>query len=105
MKILWLAGPLALACLAAVTAPPAGAAPPEKGGEADSRRPQDPKRPYPYKDEEVTYDSKQAGIRLAGTLTVPRGDGPFPAALLITGSGPQDRDEALMGHRPFLVLA
>jgi hypothetical protein len=46
-----------------------------------------------------------AGVRLAGTLTKPRGRGPFPAVLLATGSGPQDRDEALLGHRPFLVLA
>ena len=45
------------------------------------------------------------GVRIAGTLTVPEGDGPFPAALLITGSGPQDRDETLLGHKPFLVLA
>src|SRR5260370_39016853 len=42
---------------------------------------------------------------LAGTLTLPRGDGPFPAVLLITGSGAQDRDESLLGHKPFLVLA
>ncbi|MEK7331226.1 MAG: alpha/beta fold hydrolase, partial [Candidatus Eisenbacteria bacterium] len=45
------------------------------------------------------------GIQLAGTLTLPRGAGPFPCALLITGSGPEDRDEAVFGHRPFLVLA
>src|SRR5262249_22610129 len=40
-----------------------------------------------------------------GTLTVPRPGGPFPAVLLITGSGPQDRDEAVAGHKPFLILA
>jgi pimeloyl-ACP methyl ester carboxylesterase len=68
-------------------------------------RPQEPKRPYPYRDEDVTYDNPTANIKLAATLTVPRGKGPFPAALLITGSGPQDRDEAIMGHKPFLVLA
>jgi hypothetical protein len=71
----------------------------------ERRRPQNPKKPYPYREEEVTYDNKAAGIRLAATLTVPPGEGPFPAVVLITGSGPQDRDETLLGHRPFLVLA
>jgi hypothetical protein len=68
-------------------------------------RPQNPLRPYPYRDEEVAYGNKAQGIHLAATLTIPKGSGPFPAVLLITGSGPQDRDESLMGHRPFLVLA
>jgi uncharacterized protein len=68
-------------------------------------RPQEPKHPYPYVDEEVSYANVQAGIRLAATLTMPRGKGPFPAVVLITGSGPQDRDEAIMGHKPFLVLS
>jgi predicted acyl esterase len=54
---------------------------------------------------EVAYDNKLQGDRLAGTLTIPSGKGPFPAVLLITGSGPQDRDESLMGHKPFLVLS
>jgi pimeloyl-ACP methyl ester carboxylesterase len=44
-------------------------------------------------------------VTIAGTLTIPKGDGPFPAVLLIAGSGPQNRDEALFGHKPFLVLA
>jgi hypothetical protein len=68
-------------------------------------RPQEPKKPYPYNEEEITYENKAGGAKLAGTLTLPRGNGPFPAVLLITGSGQQNRDEALMGHRPFLVLA
>jgi RNA polymerase sigma factor (sigma-70 family) len=68
-------------------------------------RPQEPKRPYPYDEEEVGYENKRDGVKLAGTLTLPRGKGPFPAALLITGSGPQDRNESLLGHKPFLVLA
>lgn len=67
-------------------------------------RPQVPAKPYPYREEDVAFESAP-GVRLAGTLTVPPGRGPFPAAVLITGSGPQDRDEALLGHRPFLVLA
>jgi pimeloyl-ACP methyl ester carboxylesterase len=69
------------------------------------RRPQMPKKPYPYDEREVTYENAAGRVKLAGTLTVPRGEGPFPAVLLISGSGPQDRDEALLGHRPFLVLA
>jgi pimeloyl-ACP methyl ester carboxylesterase len=68
-------------------------------------RPQEPKKPYPYRAEDVKYENKPAGITLGGTLTLPLGQGPFPAVLLITGSGQQDRDETLLGHRPFLVLA
>jgi fermentation-respiration switch protein FrsA (DUF1100 family) len=69
------------------------------------RRPQNPVKPYPYREEEVTYANKAAGNTLAATLTVPHGKGPFPAVLLIVGSGPHDRDESLMGHKPFLVLS
>ena len=69
------------------------------------KRPQTPAKPYPYDETEVSYENKQDKIKLAATLTVPRGAGPFPAVVLITGSGQQDRDEAIMGHRPFLVLA
>jgi uncharacterized protein len=68
-------------------------------------RPQTPKKPYPYVEEEVTFPSRAKGVTLAGTFTKPKGDGPFITAILITGSGPQDRDESLMGHKPFLVLA
>jgi hypothetical protein len=53
----------------------------------DLSRPQDPKKPYPYNEEEVGYENKKGGVKLAGTLTWPPGAGPFPAALLITGSG------------------
>jgi pimeloyl-ACP methyl ester carboxylesterase len=67
-------------------------------------RPQEPARPLPYREEQVAYDSA-LGVRLAATLTLPQGAGPFPAVVLITGSGPQDRDEAIAGHRPFYVLA
>jgi pimeloyl-ACP methyl ester carboxylesterase len=69
------------------------------------RRPQTPVKPYPYREEEVTYANKAAGNTLAATLAVPPGQGPFPAVLLISGSGPNDRDESLMGHKPFLVLS
>jgi pimeloyl-ACP methyl ester carboxylesterase len=72
-------------------------------------RPQLPVPPFPYRSEAAVVPVKDgAGERthsLAGTLTIPPGDGPFPAVVLISGSGPQDRDEALLGHQPFLVLA
>lgn len=69
------------------------------------RRPQNPRKPYPYEEEELTFENAKAGTTLAATLTVPRGAGPFPAAILLVGSGPLDRDETDGGHRPFLVLA
>jgi pimeloyl-ACP methyl ester carboxylesterase len=68
-------------------------------------RPQEPSKPYPYRAEDVAYDNKTGGDRLAATLTMPNGKGPFPAVVLITGSGPQDRDETVFNHKPFLVLA
>ncbi len=68
-------------------------------------RPQEPKKPYPYVLEEVTFENKEAGVKLAGTLTLPAKEGKYPAVVLITGSGPQNRDEELFGHKPFLVLA
>ena len=68
-------------------------------------RPQNPVKPYPYKEEVITFLNATAKISLAGTLTLPPGQGPFPAAILLGGSGPNDRDESLAGHRPFLVLA
>ena len=69
-----------------------------------AQRPQDPKPPFPYATTDVTVASVP-GVTLAGTLIMPPGKGPFPAVVFVTGSGPQDRDEALMGHRPFLVIA
>jgi len=69
-------------------------------------RPQDPPPMVSlYRSEMVTYQNAAAGITLGGTITTPNGDGPFPAVLLISGSGPQDRNETAYGHRPFLVLA
>ena len=71
-------------------------------------RPQEPKPPYPYPVTEVTFPGGANGVMLAGTLTLPppaMGDGPFPAAILISGSGPNDRDETILRHKLFLVLA
>ncbi len=73
-------------------------------GPVASGRPQDPVPPFPYQTKEVTFESAP-GVRLAGTLVVPPGAGPFPTVVFVTGSGPQDRDEAIAGHRPFLVIA
>ena len=70
-----------------------------------SVRPQDPKPPFPYVSEEVVIPNAAAGINLSGTLTRPEGKGPYTAVILISGSGPQDRDEMVFGHRPFLVLS
>ena len=68
-------------------------------------RPQEPQPPYPYKVEEVTFRNNVENFDLAGTLTMPVGNGPFPAVVLITGSGAQDRDETIFGHKPFKVIA
>ena len=72
---------------------------------AKLNRPQDPKKPYPYDEQEVSYRNEKDNVKIAGTLTLPRGGGPYPAVLLITGSGSQDRNETIAGHHPFLVLA
>lgn len=69
------------------------------------KRPQQPHPPYPYRAEEVTYENKAAHAKFTGTLTIPRGPGRYPVALLLSGSGQQDRDEQIMGHKPFLVIA
>ena len=77
-------------------------------GEVVLKRPQEPKPPFPYRVEEVKFDHKEANVTLAGTLTFPEGykEGQkVPVVLMVTGSGPQNRDEELMEHKPFLVLA
>jgi uncharacterized protein len=76
-----------------------------QAGPLDYRRPQDPVPPLPYNTQNVTFASEASGVTLAGTLTWPQGPGPFQTVALITGSGPQDRNEELLNHRPFLVLA
>jgi hypothetical protein len=69
------------------------------------RRPQTPAKPYPYREEEVIFPNDRVKISLAGTLTLPPGNGPFPAAVLLSDSGPHDRDETLAGHHPLSILA
>ena len=70
-----------------------------------AKRPQNPIEPYPYYSEEVTFKNKKAGVTLSGTLTLPKKEGIYPVVILISGSGPQNRDEELMSHKPFLVLS
>jgi len=76
-------------------------------GQADAllKRPQTPVKPYPYAEEEVTFDDAASHVRLAGTLTLPEGAGPFPAVVLVAGSGPNTRNEPILNHEIFLVLA
>lgn len=69
------------------------------------KRSQEPSPPFPYNIEEVTFKNTKDGVTLAGTFTYPKGEGKYPVAVLVSGSGPQNRDEELMGHKPFLVLA
>lgn len=70
-------------------------------------RQQTPQAPFPYDTEEVTFTNERDGITLAGTLTLPKGKGPFPAAILLTVAGPNDRDQSHGSpqHKPFMVLA
>ncbi|MGA7885305.1 MAG: alpha/beta fold hydrolase [Acidobacteriaceae bacterium] len=76
-----------------------------RGGGYKLDRPQEPKPPFPYQVKTVTIPNPAAHVSLAGTLTEPEGNGPFPAVVLVGGSGPIDRDETVFGHKPFLVLA
>ena len=77
-------------------------------GKVDSLQPiyfpQNPCPPYPYHSEEISYTSCDS-IQIAGTLTIPKGEGPFPAAIIISGTGKQDRDGTFSGHKPFFRIA
>jgi uncharacterized protein len=69
------------------------------------KRPQIPTGPFPYSSKEVKIKTTNPEVILSGTLTIPQGKGPFPAVILVSGSGAQDRNEELMGHKPFWILA
>lgn len=77
----------------------------EKIEHEKAKRPQNPKAPYSYLQESVKFKSLQDSFSLAGTLTLPKDKNNIPAIVLVSGSGPQNRDEEMMGHRPFWVLA
>ena len=99
---------LLLAAIVGITLMRLGAVLPCHAAEPNTpqpQRPQEPKRPFPYDEEEVQFDNPRAKVTLAGTLTRPKGAGPFPAVLLVAGAGPLTRDEFVAGHRPFLVLS
>lgn len=68
-------------------------------------RPQEPKPPFSYYSEDVNFSNPKANIKLAGTLTLPKKEGKYPVVVMITGSGPEDRNEEIFGHKPFLVIA
>lgn len=74
------------------------------GVSSEPERPGTPKPPFPYREEEVSITTKD-GIKLSGSLTLPEGEEPFPAVLLISGSGPQDRNEEAWKYKPFLMIA
>ena len=68
-------------------------------------RPQTPNPPFPYMSDSVEYDGANTRLHYGATITMPNGNGPFPAVVMITGSGQQTRDEDLLGHKPFAVIA
>lgn len=73
--------------------------------DAGPKRPQEPQKPYPYNSTEISFRNEKDDITLKGTLTTPKEGEDFPAVVLVTGSGPQNRDEELFGHKPFLVIS
>jgi pimeloyl-ACP methyl ester carboxylesterase len=102
---LWYQGPGSLPLLVNKTS--------ETASVKEQKRPQTPKPPFPYHSEDVEYSNADKSIRFGATLTYPEMDSTspnaktpsYPAIILITGSGQQDRDETLFGHKPFAVIA
>ena len=74
-------------------------------GEKTAFRPQEPKKPFPYITEDVTFTNEKDSVKLAGTLTIPKKEGVYPAVILITGSTPTDRNGESYYHQSQLVLA
>ncbi len=79
-----------------------------RGDSADLevKKPQTPQPPFPYETEEVSFSN--GDVTLCGTLSMPSsapGNGKFPAVVMVSGSGSQDRDESILGHKPFAVIA
>ncbi len=70
-----------------------------------NKRPQDPPKPFSYQSEDITFQNTKSNITLAGTFTLPSKEGHYPAVILITGSGAQNRDAEFIGHKPFLVIS
>lgn len=76
-----------------------------KKGKIVINRPQEPKAPFNYYSENVTFINKKDKITLSGTLTLPEQKGNFPVVIIISGSGAQNRDGEMLGHKPYLVIA
>ena len=81
-----------------------------KPGTVKQNRPQTPQPPYPYTTEEVTFTNSDDNATLSGTMTYPTGfdkqkKGTVPVVIMVTGSGQQNRDEEIFGHKPFYVIA
>jgi len=72
---------------------------------SQNNRPQEPKEPFNYASENVVFKNNLDSISLAGTITYPKKGSNFPAVILISGSGPQDRNSELLNHKPFLIIA
>lgn len=104
MGVAWLGAPVLATLMAGASSAPAFAQAGPGPSAPPQFRAQTPKPPFPYHSEDISFTGP-SGAHLAGTLTIPQGKGPFPAILLINGSGPNDRDETILGHKPFLVLA
>jgi len=68
-------------------------------------KPQTPAPPFDYNIDSVEYDNTDKTVHLGATLTYPKTKGPFTTVVMITGSGQQDRDETILGHKPFAVIA
>ena len=77
----------------------------KRSEKSQSRYYQTPQEPFPYISEQVTIMNDKDGISLGGTFTHPQKGGRYATAILVAGSGPNDRDETIFGHKPFLVLA
>ncbi|MFD2562548.1 alpha/beta hydrolase family protein [Aquimarina rubra] len=76
-----------------------------KKGTIKLNRPQEPKPPFSYYSEEITFMNVADTLKLAGTLTLPKKDGKFPVVIIVSGSGPQNRDGEMMGHKPYFLIA
>ncbi|MEM6377365.1 MAG: alpha/beta hydrolase [Bacteroidota bacterium] len=77
----------------------------EEEAEGPAERLQDPQAPFPYDSEDLTFKNEVANIKLAGTLTTPKNVENPPVVIMVSGSGPQNRNEEIMNHRPFWVWA
>jgi len=77
-----------------------------RNGVATERtRPQEPKKPYPYAEQEIRFTNFQTQFKLGATITLPSTPGPYPAVVLLSGTGQLDRDAKLYDHKPFWILA